>query len=52
MGEGEGGMEVGEEGDYIYSPSSPSIYTCRYTVTTRLTCMKMGSDDSHFLMFH
>ena len=35
-------MEVGEEGEYIY------IYTYRYTVTTRMTCIKMGSDESHF----
>ena len=28
-------MEVGEEGD-------------RYTVTTRMTCIKVGSDESHF----
>ena len=27
------------EGDY---------YTDRYTVTTRMTCIKMGSDESHF----
>ena len=33
-------MEVGEEGEYNY--------TYRYTVTTRMTCIKMGSDDSHF----
>ena len=32
-------MEVGEEGEYN---------TYRYTVTTRMTCIKMGSDDSHF----
>ena len=38
-GGGEGGMEVGEEGDYI---------PYRYTVTTRMTCIKMGSDESHF----
>ena len=25
-----------------------SIYTHRYTVTTRMTCVKMGSDESHF----
>ena len=31
-------MEVGEEGEFTY----------RYTVTTRLTCTKMGSDESHF----
>ena len=24
------------------------IYTYRYTVTTRMTCIKMGSDESHF----
>ena len=33
-------MEVGEEGEYIY--------TYRYTVTTRMTCIKMGSDESRF----
>ena len=32
-------MEVGEEGER---------YTYRYTVTTRMTCIKMGSDESHF----
>ena len=31
-------MEVGEEGEYTY----------RYTVTTRMTCIKMGSDENHF----
>ena len=31
-------MEVGEEGGYTY----------RYTVTTRMTGIKMGSDESHF----
>ena len=25
-----------------------SIYTYRYTVKTRMTCIKMGSDESHF----
>ena len=24
------------------------LYTYRYTVTTRMTCIKMGSDESHF----
>ena len=24
------------------------VYTYRYTVTTRMTCIKMGSDKSHF----
>ena len=32
-------MEVGGRG---------RVYTYRYTVTTRLTCIKMGSDESHF----
>ena len=32
-------MEVGEEGEYI------PIATL---VTTRMTCIKMGSDESHF----
>ena len=31
-------MEVWEEGEYTYL----------YTVTTRMTCIKMGSDESHF----
>ena len=24
------------------------LYTYRYTVTTRMACIKMGSDESHF----
>ena len=36
---GGGGMELGEEGEYI---------PIAYTVTTRVTCIKMGSDESHF----
>ena len=24
------------------------VYAYRYTVTTRMTCIKMGSDESHF----
>ena len=24
------------------------VYTYRYTVATRMTCIKMGSDESHF----
>jgi len=32
-------MEVGEEGDYC---------TYRYTVTTRTTRIKVGSDERHF----
>ena len=31
---------MGEEGEYIY--------TYHYTVTTRITCIKIGSDESHF----
>ena len=32
-------MEVGGRG---------RVYTYRYTVTTRTTCIEMGSDESHF----
>ena len=32
-------MEVGGRG---------RLYTYRYTVTTRMTCIKMGSDESRF----
>ena len=32
-------MEVGERG---------RVYTYCYTVTTRMTCIKMGSDESRF----
>ena len=32
-------MEVGGRG---------RLYTYRYTVTTRMTCIKMGNDESHF----
>ena len=36
---GEGGMEVGEEGDYIpIATLSPPV----------VSCIKMGSDESHF----
>ena len=35
-------MKVVEEGD------GGRIYTYRYTVTTRMTCIKMGIDKSHF----
>ena len=34
-------VENGGKGESI-------IYTYRYTVTTRMTCIKMGSDESHF----
>ena len=36
---GGGGTEGGRRG---------RLYTCRYTVTTMLTCIKMGSDERHF----
>ena len=32
-------MEVGGRG---------RVYTYRYTVTTKMTCIKVGSDESHF----
>ena len=35
-------MEMGEEGEYNY--------TYRYTVATQMTCIKMGSDESHFTL--
>ena len=34
-------MEVGEEGEYIYIPIAT-------LVTTRMTCIKMGSDESRY----
>ena len=37
---GEGGMEVGEEGDYI-----PIAALCHHQNDS---CIKMGSDESHF----
>ena len=38
----EGGMEVGEEGDYIY------IYLSLHHHHQHDSCIKMGSDESHF----
>ena len=38
MGGGGGGGGIERE----------SIYTYRYTVTTRMTCIKMGNDENHF----
>ena len=46
-GQGEGGgrgLEVVEEGILL-------LYTYRYTVTTRMTCIKMGSERA-ILMFY
>ena len=44
--EGEGGMEVGGEVDYIY------IYTYRYTVTSRMTLALRWAAMRAKLMFH
>ena len=46
LGQGEGGREVGEGGDYIY------IYTYRYTVTTRMTHALRWATMSAILMFY
>ena len=35
---------MGGKGPYGGGP----VYTLRYTVTTRMTCIKMGSDESNF----
>ena len=31
-----------------YRGKRGTVYTYRYTVTARMTCIKMGSDESHF----
>ena len=31
-----------------YGGKRGTVYTYRYTVTARMTCIKMGSDESHF----
>ena len=39
----------GEKGERGYGGGGRGrLYTYRYTVTTRMTCIKMGSDESHF----
>ena len=39
----------GEKGGKGYGGGARGrVYTYRYTVTTRMTCIKMGSDESHF----
>ena len=39
----------GENGGRGYGGGGrETVYTYRYTVTTRMTCIKMGSDESHF----
>ena len=45
---GAGGLEVGEEGDYIYI----YIYTYRYTVTTSMTPALRWAAMRAILMFH
>ena len=35
-------------GEGVRSHGRGRLYTYRYTVTTRMTCIKMGSDESHF----
>ena len=41
-GRGQGG------GEGVWRWGRGRLYTYCYTVTTRMTCIKMGSDDSHF----
>ena len=39
----------GEKGGRVYGGGGRGrLYTYRYTVTTRMTCIKMGSDESRF----
>ena len=39
----------GEKGGRGYGGGERGrLYTSRYTLTTRMTCIKMGSDESHF----
>jgi len=40
-------LRDGEKGGRGYGAGGRRIYTYRYTVTTRMTCIKMGSDESH-----
>ena len=44
---GTGRMGVGGGGVWI-GGKRERVYTYRYIVTTRMTCIKMGSDESHF----
>ena len=44
-------IKVGEKrGKWVWRWGKRRLYTYRYTVTTRMTvsCIKMGSDESHF----
>ena len=42
-------IQNGENGARGYGGGGRGrLYTYRYTVTTRMTCIKMGSDESHF----
>ena len=43
--------EKGREGRGCGGGGKGRLYTYRYTVTTRMTCIKVGSDESH-LNFH
>ena len=38
----------GGGGEGVWRGGRGRVYTYRYTVTTRMTCIKMGSDESHF----
>ena len=40
--------EKGREGRGYGGGGRGRLYTYRYTVTTRMTCIKVGSDESHF----
>ena len=42
-------LGTGRKGERGYgSGGRGRLYTYRYTVTTRMTCIKMGSDENHF----
>ena len=34
-------------GEGVWRWEKRGVYTYRYTVTTRMTCIKVGSDESH-----
>ena len=39
---------MGGGGTGVWRWGRGRLYTYRYTVTTRMTCIKMGSDENHF----
>ena len=41
-------MDGEKGGKGVWRWGKREIYTYRYTVTTKMTCIKMGSDESHF----